>query len=60
MTVSWMLWELVKNQPKLAAGLDVAIQRHQSGFFISSVLSAAEIILELNDLMISRTESFLD
>lgn len=21
MTVSWMLWELVKNQPELAAGL---------------------------------------
>lgn len=60
MTVSWMLWELVKNKPELAAGLDVATQRHQSGFFISSVLSAAEIILELNDLMISRAESFLD
>lgn len=59
MTVSWMLWELVKNKPELVAGLDVATQRHQSGFFISSVLSAAEIILELNDLMISRAESFL-
>ena len=33
MTASWMLWELVKNQPKLAAGLDVATQRHQFGFF---------------------------
>ena len=32
MTVSWMLWELVKNKPELVAGLDVATQRHQSGF----------------------------
>lgn len=32
MTASWMLWELVKNKPELVAGLDVATQRHQSGF----------------------------
>lgn len=32
MTVSWMLWELVKNKPELVAGLDVVTQRHQSGF----------------------------
>ena len=58
MTVSWMLWELVKNKPELATGL-VSQHSDTSPVFVSSVLSAAEILLELNNLMISRAESFL-
>lgn len=58
MTVSWMLWELVKTS--LSSQPDWMSQHSDtSPVFVSSVLSAAEILLELNDLMISRAESFL-